>query len=177
MIKEDDVFCIGQVLKPHGIKGELSFSFTTDIFDEKEAPFFIVETEGILVPFFIESYRFKNNTQGLVKFEHIDTEDQAKELSNSALYLPMEYYQEEEEQLDIHYFSGFSVIDNVLGDLGKITDVEDSTENILFIVDHKGEELLIPATDDFITEIDEEKRLIKMNLPEGLVDLTLAVEE
>ena len=33
MIKKDEVFKIGVFNKPHGVKGELSFTFTDDIFD------------------------------------------------------------------------------------------------------------------------------------------------
>lgn len=177
MIKKENVFEIGQLLKPHGIKGEITFSFINDVFEEKNCPFFILELEGILVPFFIENYRLKNNDTGLIKFENIDSEKQAQELSNAPIYLPNEYYQENNEEFDIHYFTGYTVTDDSCGELGKIVAVEDSTENVLFIIAHKNNELLIPAVDEFIVSIDEQKRLIHMKLPIGLVDMTLAEEE
>jgi ribosomal 30S subunit maturation factor RimM len=37
-------------------------------------------------------------------------------------------------------------------------------------LDHGEKEILIPATEDFITTIDEELKIIEMNLPEGLLD-------
>jgi 16S rRNA processing protein RimM len=178
MIKKENVFEIGHLIKPHGIKGELTFSFTTDVFDEKDCPFLILELEGILVPFFIENYRLKNNNTGLIKFENIDSEKQAQELSNAPIYLPNEYYQEEEQETSIHFFIGFDIIDHSSGNLvGKITDVDDSTVNTLFIVNHNEQELLIPAVEEFIYSIDEKKRLIYMNLPLGLIDMTLAEDE
>ncbi|MDY3103734.1 MAG: 16S rRNA processing protein RimM, partial [Prevotella sp.] len=36
MIKEEDVYRIGKIGKPHGVKGELSFHFTDDVFDRTE---------------------------------------------------------------------------------------------------------------------------------------------
>ena len=56
--------------------------------------------------------------------------------------------------------------------IGTIEGVDDSTANILFsVITESGEELLIPATDDFVEEIDDEKREITMNLPDGLLDM------
>lgn len=41
MIKREDVYKIGVFNKPHGIHGELSFTFTDDIFDRVEAEYLI----------------------------------------------------------------------------------------------------------------------------------------
>ena len=57
------------------------------------------------------------------------------------------------------------------GHLGEVTDVDTSTVNTLFIIDHNGEELLIPAQEEFITDIDHEHRVITVSLPEGLLNL------
>ena len=80
MITRDDLMQIGQIVKPHGLQGEVAFTFTSDIFDETEPPCFICELDGIFVPFFIESYRFKNDETALVKFEGVNSADEAKEL-------------------------------------------------------------------------------------------------
>jgi len=79
--------------------------------------------------------------------------------------------------MDIYSFIGFSITDNSLGDLGKITEIEDSTQNVLFIVNNKKDELLVPVSDYLITDIDEENKIIYMDLPEGLVNMDLAEDE
>ena len=66
---------------------------------------------------------------------------------------------------------GFRVIDKIAGELGEITDVDDSTENVLLQIDHAGRELLIPAVEAFIEDIDAARKELKMSLPEGLLDL------
>ena len=53
MIKKEDVYRIGQIGKPHGVKGELSFHFEDDVFDRTDADYLILEVDGILVPFFL----------------------------------------------------------------------------------------------------------------------------
>ena len=67
MIKKEDVYKIGKLGKPHGVKGEVSMMFTDDIFDRVEADYLICLIDGILVPFFLEEYRFRSDTTALVK--------------------------------------------------------------------------------------------------------------
>ena len=56
--KEEEVYKIGLFNKPHGIHGELQFTFTDDIFDRVDCDYLICLLDGIFVPFFIEEYRF-----------------------------------------------------------------------------------------------------------------------
>ncbi|HIX27735.1 MAG TPA: ribosome maturation factor RimM [Candidatus Barnesiella excrementigallinarum] len=172
MIEREELIKIGRFNKPHGVKGELSFTFTDDVFDRTDCPYIVCEIEGIFVPFFIEEYRFKNDTTALMKLEDVDDEESARAFSLLDVYFPKSYYREsDEEEAPGDYFIGFTVIDNEMGELGKITSVDDTTENVLFEVDHNGRELLIPAVDEFVNEIDEENRRLYMNIPEGLLDL------
>ena len=170
MIRREEIFPVGQLLKPHGLKGEMTFRFDTDVFDTKDAEYFVLDTDGIFVPFFIEEYRFKSNETAFVKLESIDSVEQAKELSNTPVYLPNSFVDAENEIDTIHYFVAFDIEDKHLGRIGKITSVDDSTENVLFVVNRNDDEILIPATNAFIQNIDEEKRIIYTDLPEGLID-------
>ncbi len=81
MIKREEVYKIGIFNKPHGIHGELSFTFTDDIFDRVEAEYLICLLDGILVPFFLEEYRFRSDTTALVKLEGVDTAERARMFS------------------------------------------------------------------------------------------------
>ena len=171
MIKQDDIFPIGQIQKPHGIKGELAFSFNTDAFDRDDCLFFILEIDKILVPFFIKEYRFKSQNSGFVKFEDIDTEDEARELCGKTIFIQKKFIKEENDEniTDARYFIGFEIIDNKnKTSLGKITAVNDDTANILFELEN---DLLIPFSEEYIIDIDHPKRQIFMQLPEGLLEL------
>ena len=172
MIKKEDVFKIGQFAKPHGIKGEIALVTNSDVFDDSDDPYIICEMDGILVPFFIEEYRFKSDTTALIKLEDVDNETEARAFSLLDVYFPKSYYDTEaEEEAPSDYFIGFTVVDSELGELGKIVAVDDSTENVLFEIDHAGRELLVPAVDEFVSEIDEENRRLYMSIPEGLLTL------
>lgn len=172
MINAEDVYRIGIINKPHGVHGELLFTFDDDIFDRVEADYIICMMDGILVPFFFESYRFRSDTTALIKLEGIDTEQQAKRMTNVEVFFPKDHAEElEDNELTWNYFVGFLINDVNKGDIGKVTDVDDSTINTLFVVDYKGTEILIPAQEDFIVDLDREKRVITMQIPEGLLDL------
>ncbi len=175
MIKKEEIFQVGKLIKPHGLQGELSFEFSTGVFDEAEVDCFICEIDGIFVPYFIEYYRFKNNNSGLVKFEGIDSSEEAKELTKINLYLerailPADFLQEEVYGTD--FYVGYRIMDQDGNIVGEIVAIDDSTENILFCVLSASEnEILIPASDDYIIEIDDDVRLIRMQIPEGLLEL------
>lgn len=171
MIAKEQVYKIGQITKPHGLKGELSMNFDDDIFDRADCPYLICEVDGLLVPFFIEEYRFKTDSSALVKFLDIDSSEQAQQLVGSTVYFENKFIEEgAEDEVSLNYFIGFTVKD---GDtrVGTITDIDDQTENWLFVIEHGDDELLIPAHEEFITDIDHQSRTITMDLPNGLIDL------
>ncbi|WP_279209528.1 ribosome maturation factor RimM [Bacteroides nordii] len=179
MIRKEEVYKIGIFNKPHGIHGELSFTFTDDIFDRVDCDYFICLLDGIFVPFFIEEYRFRSDSTALVKLEGVDTAERARMFTNVDVYFPIEHVNEAEpRELSWDFFVGFRMEDDTHGDLGEVTDVDTSTVNTLFVVERPdGEELLVPAQEELIKGIDQERKLIVVDLPEGLLNLDELEEE
>ncbi len=168
MIKESEVYQIGVLNKPHGVKGEMSFTFTTDVWDRAEAEYLICMVDGILVPFFLEEYRFRTDHSALVKFQGMDTVEEVQEMSGWKVYFPYALTpQDEEDEYTWQYFIGFCIQNTNGHDLGIITAVDESTSNILFEVG----ELLVPAAEELIQDINHEGKRIIMQLPEGLTEL------
>lgn len=173
MIKKEEVFKIGQFAKPHGIKGELALLTSSDVFEDSEDPYIVCEMDGILVPFFIESYRYKSDAVTLLKLENVDSEDRAREFVNREVFYALDAVDEDDLVGDMTWdsFIGYSVTDVQYGELGKITDVDESTLNVLLQIDYQGEELLIPAVEELITEADHQNKRLIVQIPEGLLDL------
>ncbi|WP_148371512.1 ribosome maturation factor RimM [Bacteroides bouchesdurhonensis] len=172
MIKKEEVYKIGIFNKPHGIHGELQFTFTDDIFDRADCDYLVCQLDGIFVPFFIEEYRFRSDSTALVKLEGVDTAERARMFTNVDVYFPVEHVDEAEAgELSWNFFIGFRMEDVHHGLLGEVVDVDTTTVNTLFVVKQEGEELLVPAQEEFILGIDQEKKLITVELPEGLLDL------
>jgi 16S rRNA processing protein RimM len=173
MIKQEDVYKIGRIGKPHGIKGEVHFLFDDDVFDRVEAEYLILEIDGILVPFFMEEYRFRGESSALVKFCDIDSQDKARELTNCDVYFPYSLTDEESDTLRWTQIIGFSLINaDTQQTIGTIIGVDDNTLNILFEVETPDKKnILIPAHEELIEEINYDNRLISIQLPEGILDL------
>jgi len=169
MIRREDVFKIGRLGKAHGIKGEVSFQFDDDIFDRIEAEYLVLEIEGILVPFFMEEYRFRNGYLAFVKFRDVDTQERASELTGCDVYFPRKLAETEDESPILEMVVGFDLIDATTNKVvGTISDINTQTANILFEL---GDGRLIPASDELIMNIDTEHEQIIMNIPDGLLEL------
>ena len=168
MIKQEEVYHIGRLGKAHGVKGEVSFQFDDDIFDRVDCDYLVLDVDGILVPFFIEEYRFRSDSVALVKFEDIDTQQRAAELTGCDVYFPRALAAEDESP-SLTMLVGFDIVEANGGTtVGRIAAIDDSTANLLFELEDGR---LIPANDDLIEDIDTQQQKITMSLPEGLLTL------
>ncbi|MBR1631890.1 MAG: 16S rRNA processing protein RimM [Paludibacteraceae bacterium] len=171
MIELADVCEIGRTHKPHGLGGEIACTFSDTRFDDAEAEFFVFDMDGILVPFYIESYRFKTETSALLKFVDLDSEAAVRPLADKVIYLHRRYQPEADagEELTLSSLTGFTLIDRVLGPIGIVQHVDESTMNALFVLDNGH---LIPANDALVYEVNYEQHQIFADLPEGLLELS-----
>ena len=169
MIHEEEVYRIGRLGKPHGVKGEVTMQVDDDVFDRVDADFLVLRVDGILVPFYMEEYRFRTDATALVKFEDIDSVEQARELTNSDVYFPRRLADSTDEDYTWAYFVGFTLVDADSGSsVGRIAAVDDTTANVLFQLDDGR---LIPVADELVGRIDHDRRCIVMHLPAGLLEL------
>ena len=147
-----ETFKIGRLGKTHGVKGELTFHFTDDVFDRVDADYVFVETEGLLVPFFFEEYRFRSEETALVKFADIDDASKAAQFTGCDVYFPRELADNGDGELTWTEIVGFTIDDSNSGEtVGEVTAVDLSTINTLFeVCTPEGRKLLIPANDDLI---------------------------
>lgn len=172
MIRKEDVYQIGKLTKAHGLNGEMNFQFTDDVWDRVESEYLICEVDGILVPFFLEEYRFRSDSTALVKFEDLDSAEAVRFLVNTEVYIEKKYQEElDEDEVSLNYFIGFKMVEDDT-EIGTIVDIDDNTENWLFIVERpNGDEVMIPAHEEFIAEIKQEEKIMVMDLPLGLLEL------
>ena len=167
MIREDDVYKIGRIGKPHGIGGEVTLRFSDDVFDRVDAEYLVLMVDGILVPFFIEEYRFRSEEVALVKFEDIDTMDRAAELTGCDVFFPRHLADIDNDVLTWSQIVGYDIVDVASGKvIGRIESVDESTINVLLEL---ADGTLIPAVDEFIDGIDHEALKLFMSLPDGLL--------
>ncbi len=165
-----EVYKIGRLGKAHGIKGEVSMFVDDDVFDRVDAEYLILERDGSMVPFFMEEYRFKTDETALIKFEGIDTQERARELTGADVYFPREMAEtQDNDELSYAQLVGYTLINSNDGEeVGEIAYIDEQTINIMFeLTDGR----LIPASEELITDIDMEKKTITLNIAEGILDL------
>ena len=169
MIRREEVYKIGRLGKTHGVRWEISFLLDDHVFDRTDADYLILDIDGILVPFFIEEYRFKTDNNALMKFDGIDTQERARELTGCDVYFPRSQADEDETNISWAELVGYSLIDSNSGKvIGEIAAIDDTTINILFeLTDGK----LIPASEELIQQIDTKQHQIEINLPIGILEL------
>ena len=169
MIRKEEVYRIGRLGKAHGVKGEVTLQFDDDIFDRVDADYLVLDVDGILVPFFIEEYRFRSDTVALMKFCDIDTQQRASELTGCDVYFPRALADEDDGTPTLASLVGFDLAETATAtNVGRIAAIDDTTANLLFELEDGR---LIPANDDLIDHIDTKNKVITMTIPEGLLEL------
>lgn len=167
----DDCYLLGEVIKTHGLNGEVSVFLDVDLPESyKNLESVFLKQEGILVPFFIETLQI-NGDRALVKFEDVESLNEAKEFVKSELYLPLAslpklpdggYY--------FHELVGCVVHDSQK-EVGVVKNVLEFGNQQLLEIENENKEHLIPLTDGIIKETDIPNKRIIVSLPEGLLDL------
>ena len=173
MIHESQLTTIGHLVKPHGINGEINMSIEYEI-DILSLKCFVLNMDGIYVPFFIEACRSKGVDARLITVDGITNEIQAADLCGKTVYALTDDldFDSDEDQAGFYATDliGYQILDGNVN-IGEIIDIEDSTENALFVVKSGDNVVYIPIADEMIEDIISETNTIVMNLPEGILDL------
>ena len=172
----EDCFFLGKIVKKYSFKGELLAKLDTDqpdLYDDLDAVFIKLGRE--FIPFFIERSSLHKSDLLRLKFEDVNTEEEADQLLKSELYLPLEFLPKlEGNKFYYHEVIGFTVEDAAFGTVGKVTGVNDSTSQPLFEIARESVEILIPINDAIIKKVDRKTKTIHVEAPEGLIDLYLS---
>ncbi|TRX53032.1 16S rRNA processing protein RimM [Fulvivirga sp. M361] len=173
-MKIDECYQLGYVIKKHGLKGEVNVLLDVDHpleYSNLESVF--VEINQKLVPFFVEYIQIKQN-KALIKFEDINSIEQAEDLRSCALYLPLTFLPElDSNQFYYHEIIGYAINDDQHGSIGRIKDVYTSGKQDLLAIEFKAKEILVPITDEVIRKVDHERNVLEVALPDGLLEIYL----
>ena len=172
-MQKQDCFYLGNVVGKFSFKGELLVKVDSDNpedYTELESVF--VELSTGLVPFFIKKCQLHKSELLRIDFEEISNEQEADALIKKNLYLPLDLLPSlEGNKFYYHEIIGFTV-STIAEEIGLITAVLEQGPQALFQVEATDKKIhLIPIHDDFIIEVDRKKNLIRVQLPEGLLDL------
>lgn len=173
MLKEE-AFYIGYITKTKGLKGEVQLFFEFEDYESLDFDVLFAEMNGKMVPFFVKSHKIYPNSTGLFYFDDIDHIDKAEILIKKKIYLPLTQMPErDDDDFGFMDLKGFLTVDESLGELGEIIEINEFPQQFVATVVYKGKEVMFPLNEDFIVEIDDEEQILTVDLPEGLLDVYL----
>ncbi|MCC6460624.1 MAG: 16S rRNA processing protein RimM [Saprospiraceae bacterium] len=165
---------IGYSQKTHGVAGELKIFIEEpyeDLFVDQDRIF--LDIKGTKQPFFIESIRGK--AEFIVKFEDVNNREAAQLMQSRGLFLPAhevpDALEAEEPTLEYAGLVGYLLVDEDLGDIGRIEEILEMPQQEMAVLQYKGREALVPLNPQFIRAIDKAAQTVRVALPEGLLDL------
>jgi 16S rRNA processing protein RimM len=167
---------IGSTRKSYGVKGEMKLhikdDFLEDIFNLKVV---FLKINGKQVPYFVESVRVGNTT--IAKFEDINSPEETIAIASKDIYareedlIPEEERMFEPEKMEFEKYSGYTIVDVENGKIGIIKEVVEYPQQEMAVVEFENRTILVPLNHALIDSIDNTKKELILNLPEGLLDL------
>lgn len=174
-MKKQEAYKIGYILKTHGLKGGISASF--DMSNPQEyilSNALFVDTEGGLVPFFIETINV-NQGKGFIKFEDVENVEKAKRLIGLDLYIPLADLPElGEGEFYFHEVIDFKIVDEEVGLIGKVEEIIDLKSHAVMRTTYQGKEVLIPMHEEVLIQTDKTTEQLTVKLPDGLLEVYLS---
>lgn len=162
---------MGEVIKPHGLKGEVAvkvFSDNSDRFRPGEE--LVVEHPGGSATSVVVSSSRKQSTGRLLQFHGVDDRSQAEQLRGALLLIPKPRRGPlEQDAFWPDELVGYSAVDPSGKPLGVVIEVLERGEQDLIKLDTPSGEALIPAAKGIVTALDGERRTIEIDAPDGLL--------
>ena len=164
---------VGRVSKTFGLNGELVITlYDTFPFDNPTGESVYVDLDGIRTPVFFASFRRRGQNKAVAVFDDLESEYRASELIGKEFFVVAEAERAEaDDELYLEDLVGYTLSIQGQKSTGKITGFIDDEFNPLFEATWQDTQVLIPAADAFIVQIDERKKILTLDLPEGLLEL------
>ncbi len=171
---QEEYIQIGRLGKPFGLNGAIKVNLWDEFIGfvpPKNVLF--VRQGGDVVPFFFTSFK-EQGAHLLVVFEDFDNPNMAHKVAQKDIFvrkqdIPSEFLEEEASEMEA--ILGFRIIDENLGLIGSVIDFDEKPYQTVILVEYQDREVMIPWVDAYIVGVDSDKQVIKMDLPEGILDL------
>lgn len=166
---EPDFLAVGRLRRPHGVRGEILMEVMTD-FPERLIDGMVLYIGTEHRP--LRMLRQRTHHKALiVTFEGFETPEDIGEFRNQFVFIPTtsisplpegEYYH--------HQILGLQVISESGDSLGKVVDIIETGANDVYVIQRENAaDILLPAIDDVILEIDLHKGEMRVCLLPGLI--------
>ena len=168
-----DYYYLGKITKKYSFKGEVLLKIDTDQpgYYKKIKSLFIYKKDKLNLHK-IDVIRFHKDKVLRIKFHDINSELEANSIVNCEIYLPLNSLPVlKGNKFYYHDVINYLVVDENFGEVGKIKNIKENISQDLFVIDYKSNDVLIPIHDEFIINVDRDKKQIIVKTPEVLIDL------
>ena len=149
-----------KILKSNGIDGDLLVGeLEVDIQEINTGEPVYVYFDGLPVPFFVDSFTQRGRSRAIIHITDVDSLEDAEELVGREIFLDADFEDEDGED-----FTGWTLYngDTLVGTVSGLVDIPGNP--CLEIGD-----ALVPLHEDLIVEADASRKVLVMDLPDGLV--------
>ena len=167
----DNLKSLGTIIRSHGLKGFFKVNIHSAGMPpiEKDEPVFI-QLQGGPVPFFVEECTASSHNLWIMKLEEFDS------LEDADRYVGKEMFIEESMFVGVKTDAndeliGFKVEDFEKGAIGVVTGILETAQHAVIEIEKDGKLILVPWVDAIVKDIDLDAKRIKIEAPDGLIDL------
>lgn len=166
----DDLLRVGSIIKTHGIRGEVKvYPLTDDVNRFKSLKEVILEPDNDNITLEIEGVKFQKNIV-ILKFKGYDNINDIEMHVKKGIYVTRDNAVElEEDEYFIADLIGLKVVTDDGKDFGVIKDVLQTGANDVYIIEHEGKEVLVPAIKQCILDVSISENRMTIHLLEGLI--------
>ena len=172
-MQKKDCFFLGIITKKYSFRGEVIIKLEGDYSNiYRNINSIYIESESSLTLYKINKIQKHKSFFLRVSLNEINDEKETKKILNKNVYLPLSLLPSlTGKSFYYHEVNGFLAIDNKGNEIGIIKSIKDFKKQSLFVIDHKETEILVPIHNDLIEFVNRKKKQIKINLPDGLIDI------
>ncbi len=171
-MKESQLILLGRIIKPYGHQGDVVIALEPGLGERiKEPEQVYIMTEGIPVPFFISGYRKSGDTI-IARFEWYESIEKIREFTGCEILIDISEAASTDPSGIPLTPGGYLLTDSEGKELGKIVKIESYPMQLMLVVESiNNEEILVPFSEELVLEIDHERGIVVMDLPEGINDI------
>ncbi len=167
---------LGKILRPHGVRGEVDMQVMTD-FPERlksleKVHLGLSETDTTrLKTYRVEGARPHKGTDYLLRLQGIADRDAADTLRNYFVFVSLDdAVPLEDDEVYLFQVIGLQVETMTGENLGRVVDIIETGANDVYVIQGAAYgEVLIPAVNGVVINIDVEAGMMKVDPPPGLI--------
>ena len=171
---QDDFGLIGEIVKPHGIRGEVK------VYLFSEQPENLKKYKKIVLQELTDSAQetytvVKSREQGklaILQLEGVVTREEAEALQGRKIWVDKaDFPALDSDEYYWHQLKGLVIVTETGQELGRVTELFNTTAHDIMVVTGAGHEYMIPVNGDIIRDIDEQGGKIVISPPPGLLEI------